>query len=482
VPKLRVYPGHALLLAFGAVALSFTASTFFSEIADFRIESAAHDIATNTSPRVIRLAALRTELRQLEEAAIDLVRRPEGGAPRSEELTALDQSARRIIQAWTAYEVMPHEVPAEQVARASIDQAMPSLPPGVDRLIAALSSRDRVSAQEILAQEIRPLTDHLTSQLMTIIDINAREAARLAETIHELGQRSIRASVALDALSVFLTIVAGLVALRTVRRYTRLLGERAEELEMFSGRVAHDILAPLNAVSISLGLVERLGARESKILEATARGQSGLQRVKRIVDGLLAFARAGAHPEAGACADVHAVIDDVLGEIEPMATQAGITLRVEGTAHAYAAISAGALTSLCENLTRNAVKYMGDARERRVTVRTLLRERCVRVEVEDTGPGLSAEMASRVFEPYVRGGAEKPGIGLGLATVKRIAEGHGGKVGVQSRPGAGATFWFELPSAPPRNPAVEPAPAPSGQPERPRSGPLEPPLNSPRAS
>jgi signal transduction histidine kinase len=482
VPKHRVYPGHALLLAFGAVALSFTASTFVSEIADFRIESAARGIAGNSSPRVIRLAALRTELRQLEEAAIDLVRRPADGPYRPEELTALDQSARRIIQAWAGYKLIPHEVPAEQVARQSIDQAMPSLATSVDRLIAALTSRDGVGAQDILTRRIRPLTDHLTSQLMTIIDLNAREAAQLAETIHDLGQRSIRASVVLDALSVFLTIVAGLVALRTVRRYTRLLGERAEELEMFSGRVAHDILAPLNAVSISLGLVERLGARDGKILQATARGQSGLQRVKRIVDGLLAFARAGARPEPGARADVHAVIDDVVGEIEPVATQAEIALRVEGTASAYAAISPGALTSLCENLTRNAVKYMGDARERRVTVRILVRERSVRVEVEDTGPGLPAEMASRVFEPYVRGGADKPGIGLGLATVKRIAEGHGGTVGVQSRPGAGATFWFELPSAPPPNPTVGPTPTQSEQPERPRGGPIEPPVGSPHAS
>ena len=91
---------------------------------------------------------------------------------------------------------------------------------------------------------------------------------------------------------------------------------------------------------------------------------------------------------------------------------------------------------------------MGGSQRRDVHVRIEPRHDCVRFEVEDTGPGLPPELVSHAFDPYVRGaGTSEPGLGLGLATVRRLVEGHFGRYGVVSRPGEGALFWFELPSA-----------------------------------
>jgi signal transduction histidine kinase len=67
-----------------------------------------------------------------------------------------------------------------------------------------------------------------------------------------------------------------------------------------------------------------------------------------------------------------------------------------------------------------------------------------RFEVIDTGPGIAPEILPRIFEPYVRGRHGLPGIGLGLATVRRMVEAHGGTAGVDSSP-RGSRFWFELP-------------------------------------
>lgn len=62
----------------------------------------------------------------------------------------------------------------------------------------------------------------------------------------------------------------------------------------------------------------------------------------------------------------------------------------------------------------------------------------------------STRFGDRAFDPYVRGGGNaERGLGLGLATVRRLVQGHGGRWGVRSLLGAGATFWFELPAAPP---------------------------------
>jgi signal transduction histidine kinase len=68
--------------------------------------------------------------------------------------------------------------------------------------------------------------------------------------------------------------------------------------------------------------------------------------------------------------------------------------------------------------------------------------------VEDTGPGIPPEVVDEIFLPYVRGPNQgKGGLGLGLATVKRLCETRGGRVGVRSVLGRGSIFWIELPLA-----------------------------------
>ena len=106
--------------------------------------------------------------------------------------------------------------------------------------------------------------------------------------------------------------------------------------------------------------------------------------------------------------------------------------------------------SVFGNVLGNAVKYIGaaPAGARHVHVRVIEENGQVRVEVEDTGPGIAPDAQDAIFEPYVRGpNTTQPGLGLGLATVKRIVEAHGGAVGVRSIVGKGSCFWFELPRA-----------------------------------
>ena len=85
-----------------------------------------------------------------------------------------------------------------------------------------------------------------------------------------------------------------------------------------------------------------------------------------------------------------------------------------------------------------------------------------RTHERDTGsPEVQvALLTERIFEPWVRGPKTGvPGIGLGLATVKRLVESHGGAVGVRAGSRGGALFWFELPRV--RAPIAEPAPLPA---------------------
>ena len=142
------------------------------------------------------------------------------------------------------------------------------------------------------------------------------------------------------------------------------------------------------------------------------------------------------------------VVQAVVADLEPVAEEAGVTLALAPVPACAIYGHAGVLSSIVENLVRNAVKYMGERAERGVDVRVEPHGAMVRLEVEDSGPGIPPALYDTIFDPHVRGRVDgKPGIGLGLATVKRIAESHGGKVGFSSRLDVGTCFWVELPRA-----------------------------------
>jgi signal transduction histidine kinase len=106
------------------------------------------------------------------------------------------------------------------------------------------------------------------------------------------------------------------------------------------------------------------------------------------------------------------------------------------------------MTQVMINLLSNAVKFVASATGR-VKVRVTADARQVRVEVEDNGPGLSAEESLVIFEKFRQGGnamTDKPqGTGLGLPISRQIVEYFGGNLWVESRPGAGARFIFTVP-------------------------------------
>ena len=259
-----------------------------------------------------------------------------------------------------------------------------------------------------------------------------------------------------------LTVLAAFLVTRFMRRYTRLIEQRADELEQFAGRVAHDVLSPLGAASLALSyLAEKAGIQDPRARRMLALGQRGIERTRLIADDLLEFASAGARPDPAARADVRIVIGAVIDEARQMADERKVVLSIETIDAGSVCCKLGILSSLVSNLVRNGVKYVGEGPGKTVCVRARRQGSFMRIEVEDNGPGLPAAMEAAVFEPYVRGpDNHQPGIGLGLATVKRVAEAHGGRVDVRSMARVGCRFGLELPCAagePGENAASAPA-------------------------
>jgi len=241
---------------------------------------------------------------------------------------------------------------------------------------------------------------------------------------------------------------------RVQQQHNALMQRKAEELEEFAARVAHDILSPLSSVSMALSVIQR---HPGQSREALDRAHASLSRVRGIVDGLFEFARVGAAPEAGARTEVRAVATGLVEELRPFAAQRQAILRIDDLPDCAVACSPGVLLSVLGNLLRNGLKYLGTAETRQVVLRARRRRGRVLFEVEDTGPGIPAQLGTRIFEPYIRGpDTGAPGLGLGLATVKRLVESHRGSLGVRAGARGGALFWFELDEASAADDASQP--------------------------
>ena len=434
--------GRTLLIAFGVVAAAFMISTAVAEWSDVSIRRAAEQIAGDTAPSVEHLSLLRADLRRITrlgdgdfDAALE--GRPSFERPR------IDRALAALERDWNSYRSLP-SFPEENALVPAAEEAEQDLSTAIARLEQIKDDPDRTQVRAVLERDLQPAATQLDAAVLRLIDANAARGGELGRTIGRLGRESVINAVVLDAICVLLTVAAGLLAWRLVRRTTALLEQRAEELEAFAGRVAHDVMGPLSATSLSLDLLARGTASPERAARAIESGRAGIVRARLIADGLLAFARAGARPEAGAEADVAEVIAGAIKEIAPGGGEREIEIVAELAAPGTAACNPGVL--------RNAIKYAGGVRAPHIIVRArALNDRLgrprVRIEVEDNGPGLPAALGDQVFEPYVRGpGSGKPGIGLGLATVKRITDAHGGRVGVRSVPGQGCTFAVELPA------------------------------------
>jgi signal transduction histidine kinase len=216
--------------------------------------------------------------------------------------------------------------------------------------------------------------------------------------------------------------------------------------------VAHELRGPLTALATSSELL----AEDFEILDPDqVRGMlSAIHRrtlwLQGLVENLLAAAtiregRLQLHRQRIRLSDV---MYDVKAVVDPLLSQRGQRIRLRG-AQAAPAVSADSrrIGQVLVNLILNASKFGKTGTAIDITV-SCLRGR-VRVSVADRGPGVPAGQVQRLFEPYYRSAATadnvKDGVGLGLSIVKSIVQAHGGAVGVESRRGGGARFWFELP-------------------------------------
>ena len=431
-----------LVVCFAAVIACFGVSLFYTAVMLHRVDAGLEDIASTSMPSIEHLTAARTHLsdseRMLEEAS--------DGHPWGR--GALQHALSGIDTEWSAYRSLHG---ASEAEREQATRSLEELRRTSNAVREHLLAGDFASASPLVEHELRSAAIRADEALGRLVQLHAVDGGRAVERADAARQRAAVIAFWIDGLSVLVSIVLAIVAMAAMRRYANAIETRADELEQFANRVAHDIRGPLTPAMFALQRMQKVTLDEATC-QLAARGTRSLRLVESIVDGLLGFAQSGARPAAGAATSVRLAVEDALSELRPLAQVHAITLCVEPFVECSVACAPGVLASILSNVVRNAIKYMGAAPERRITLR--VRDGIsLRLEVEDTGPGVPRGMEAKVFEAYVRGAADgTPGLGLGLATVKRLVDAHGGAVGVQSGDGRGSTFWIELPKATPNAP------------------------------
>jgi signal transduction histidine kinase len=428
-----------LLIGFGFVVALFMASTVYADSRLALVARLSHRVSEGALPGSIALGQMRYEMMFIDSAL------EKGCRGHRESLQALPEHLRAYEQAYSTYSELRllsgvsavWRVAQEKLEHVEQDEALiePEVRAGM-----------LDAAQADIDARLDPDEREVDNALEALIQFNEDEGKRAARAASRAWARARRLSLIANAACAVLTATLAWLAFRSTRQFMIAQKRRADELDAFASRVAHDVRGPLAPVSMALQTLQRDFPDDARRRSLIERGMRSLGSVNRLVDDLLTFARASAKPSADARAPLDAVVAGAVQDLETAAAAARVRVIVEGLPPCDLACSPGVLSSIVMNLVSNAIKHMPpEAAERVVRIRAEVRQAKACVEVADTGAGLPESLRERVFEPYVRLDERRPGLGLGLATVRRLVQAHGGRVGVRSRDGAGAVFWFEMP-------------------------------------
>jgi signal transduction histidine kinase len=223
--------------------------------------------------------------------------------------------------------------------------------------------------------------------------------------------------------------------------------------------VSHQVRTPLAALRLRLDL---LGEDADEATAAEVAGaQQEISRLSRLVNGLLAMARAENVTATPVPVAVREVAQDRVAAWQPAADERGVTLTAARGAPVIARAGEGHLEQILDNLLANALDALDPGRTIRVGV--VAAGGRARVSVADNGQGMSAEQQRAAFRRFASGRAG--GTGLGLAIVDRLAMANGGSAALSDTPGGGLTVTIELPLETPRRPSRRPgAPSPEKSP------------------
>lgn len=215
--------------------------------------------------------------------------------------------------------------------------------------------------------------------------------------------------------------------------------------------ISHDLRTPITSIRGYVeGLQDGIVRDEEKFNRYLAVIKGKTEQLDRMIDDLFQFAQL----ESGRLAmdrrktDSRELLEAIVSPFEMEFHDGSVRLAVSRPFPSKSVkVDAGRIAQVFENIIENAKKYAGPCSQ--ITISASDEDDWIRIVVRDNGIGISEEDIPYLFERFYRGEKSRSrafgGAGLGLAICKQIVEDHGGRIGVQSKPGAGSAFYFTLP-------------------------------------
>ncbi|PCR90543.1 PAS domain S-box protein [Natrinema ejinorense] len=245
-------------------------------------------------------------------------------------------------------------------------------------------------------------------------------------------------------------VTAGMLVVQDITErteYQRKLEESNKRLERFAYAASHDLQEPLRMVTSYLQLIEHRYAADldEDGQEFIDYAVDGAERMREMIDGLLAYSRVETQGEPLEPVDLEAVLDDVREDLQFRITEQDADITVDSLPRVVG--DSSQLRQVFQNLLSNAIEYCGEDPPRIHVSAERTGDEWV-ISVRDEGIGIDPKDQDRIFQVFQRlhSHEEHPGTGIGLALCQRIVERHGGEIRVDSASGEGATFSLTLPA------------------------------------
>ena len=273
--------------------------------------------------------------------------------------------------------------------------------------------------------------------------------------VTSLRRRDLAVSI-IVLIMLLVSLLTILAATRRARRLARL------QMEFASG-VSHELRTPLAVISSAAeNLADGVVTQEDRIRDYGMLIHQESQRLSGMVDHILDFAQLDSQPPSYRLESVPVrnIVDVVLANERPSIEAAGISVDVNIPSDVPCVLTSPSVLQQCiQNLVSNAVKYGSDGGRIVLEVSTAREESedRLRIRVQDFGAGISPEELSHIYEPFYRASSARDlqirGTGLGLSLTRKMIEGMGGRITVESSPGKGSAFTLHVPVAPTGAPA-----------------------------